>query len=144
MQFHKKCISRSAKKGVNLAMLPPSDDAVNLHVERAFLQVQEWLGNALEPRDYGWKIKDGLLEPIPMQQDPAPAYLMVVIQCNCKATKCQSGRCSCYRSSQRCTVACGCQNCENQEIIEDENEESEGECIDSSDSGDESEAENDD
>ena len=99
IQFHKKCSSKSAKMGVNLASLVLSEESVYLHLDRAYFQIQNWQGNALEPTDYGWEIKDGLLEPIPMQQDPAPVCLMGVTQCKCKATKCNSasGRCSCYR-----------------------------------------------
>ena len=57
---------------------------------------KKWVELNGVPTDYGWEIKDGLLEPIPMQQDPAPVCLMEVAQCKCKATKCTSGRCSCY------------------------------------------------
>ena len=94
IQFHMKCSSKSPKRGVNLASLVSSEDSVCLHLDRAYFQIQDWQGNALEPTDYGWEIKDGLLEPIPMQQDPAPVCLMEVTQCKCKATKCNSGRSS--------------------------------------------------
>ena len=99
IQLHKKCSSNSAKRGVKLASLVLSEDSVYLHLDRAYFQIQDWQGNALEPTDYGWEIKDGLLKPIPMQQDPVPVCLMEVTQCKCKATKCTSanGRCSCYR-----------------------------------------------
>ena len=97
IQFHRKCSSKSAKRGVNLSSLVLSEDSVNLHLDRVYFQIQDWQGNALKPTDYGWEIKDGLLEPILMQQDPAPVCLMEVMQCKCKATKCTSGRCSCYR-----------------------------------------------
>ena len=98
----------------------PSEDSVYLHLDRAYLQIQDWQGNALEPTDYGWEIKNGLLEPIPMQQDPAPVCLMEVTLCKCKATKSISGRCSCYRSSVTCSIVSGCQNCENQDVEEEE------------------------
>ena len=97
IQFHKKCSSKSAKRGVNLASLVLSKDSVYLHLDEAYFQIQDWQGNALEPTDYRWEIKDRLLENIPMQQDPAPVCLMEVTQCKFKATKCISGKCSCYR-----------------------------------------------
>ena len=97
IQFHKKCSSKSAKRGVNLASLVLSEDSVYLHLDRAYFQIQDWQGNALEPNDYGWEIKDELLEPIPIQQDPLPVCLMEITQCKCKATKCTTRRCSCYR-----------------------------------------------
>ena len=78
IQFHKKCSSKTTKRGVKLAYLVPSEDSVYLHLDRAYLQIQDWQGNALEPTDYGWEIKNGLLEPSPMQQDPAPVCLMEV------------------------------------------------------------------
>ena len=88
----------SQQRGVaNLSSLVLYEDSVYLHLDRAYFQIQDWQGNALEPTDYGWKIKDGLLESIPMKQDAAPVCLMEVPQCKCKATKCTSGRCSCYR-----------------------------------------------
>ena len=83
IQFHKKCSNKSAKRGVNLASLVPSEDSVCLHLDTAYFQIQDWQDNALEPTDYGWEIKDGLLEPIPMQQDPAPVCVMEVTQCKC-------------------------------------------------------------
>ena len=97
IQFHKKCSSKPTKRGVNLASLAPSEDSVCLHLNRAYFQIQDWQGNVLEPTDYGWEIKDGLLEPIPMQQDPAPVCLIEVTQCKYKATKCTSRRYSCNR-----------------------------------------------
>ena len=36
IQFHKKCSSKSAKRGVNLASLVPSEDSVYLHLGRIF------------------------------------------------------------------------------------------------------------
>ena len=105
IQFHKKCSSKSTKRGVNLASLVPSEDSVCLHLDIAYFQIRDWQGNALEPTDNGWEIKDGLLEPIPMRQDPAPICLMEVTQCKCKATKCTSGMCSWYlklRDVQHC------------------------------------------
>ena len=67
IQFHKKCSNKSTKRGVNLASLAPSEDSVCLNLDRAYFQIQDWQGNALEPTDYGWEIKNGLLEPIPMR-----------------------------------------------------------------------------
>ena len=49
-----------------------NQDSFYLHLNRAYFQIQDWQGNALELTEYGWEIKDGLLEPIPMQQDPVP------------------------------------------------------------------------
>ena len=51
IQFHKKCSSKSTKTGVNFASLAPSEDSVCLHLDRAYFQIHDWQGNALEPTD---------------------------------------------------------------------------------------------
>ena len=89
-QFHRKCSIKSTKRDVNLASLVPSEASVCLYLDIAYFQIQDWQGNALEPTDYGWEVKNGLLEPRPTRQDPVSVCLMEVTQCKCKATKCIS------------------------------------------------------
>ena len=34
--------------------LPPTSDAAKFHSHRVYLQVQAWLGNNMEPTEWGW------------------------------------------------------------------------------------------
>ena len=36
------------------------------------------IGTFLNPESFGWHMEDGILEPIPMRQEPAPHFLMEV------------------------------------------------------------------
>lgn len=110
--FKRKCFQKTTKKRVNLATLPPTEDALKLHAERAFLQVQEWQGHPLDPTLYGWALVDGKYQPIPMVQQPAPSQLMEIRQCGCK-TGCTTKRCSCFNSGNVCSTICNCVACEN-------------------------------
>ena len=48
----------------NLATLPPTSAAARQHSYRTFHQVQQWLGNALDPTDLGWESKNDHLRPV--------------------------------------------------------------------------------
>ena len=117
--------------------LPPAQtlDAAQLQSERAYLTIQEWEGNQLDPEGYGWQLKDGLLEPIPMRQDPGPPSLMDIKMCGC--TRGCNKRCSCYKDGRKCGSNCTCENCENTARSEsdlDSESDSEGsECYESDD-----------
>eukprot|EP00116_Pleurobrachia_bachei_P000625 sb/3460887/ len=91
--FKVRCNSKISKRQVSLDRLPPTIDAAHLHSERAFLTIQEWEGNPLEPEGYGWILEDGMLEPLPMRQKPGPHFLMDVKMCGC-TTGCDTQRCS--------------------------------------------------
>ena len=40
----------------DLATLPPTSAAARQHSYRSFHQVQQWLGNDLNPADWGWEL----------------------------------------------------------------------------------------
>ena len=44
--FKERCNDKARKKKINLERRPPTTDAVQLHAERAYLQVQVWDGNS--------------------------------------------------------------------------------------------------
>ncbi|GBM60633.1 hypothetical protein AVEN_271421-1 [Araneus ventricosus] len=44
----------AANTKVNLARLPPTTDATQLHAMRSYHQVQTWLGNEKDPLKWGW------------------------------------------------------------------------------------------
>jgi len=67
---------RNVRKNVNLASLPPTDDAAQFHPFRCYYQVQTWLRNELEPTEWGWKRNGGgSSSPIAMTHAPAPQKL---------------------------------------------------------------------
>lgn len=92
------------KKQVNLASLPPTSVAAHQHLFRVYYQVQVWLGNQLDPKDWGWKLIDNTLEPVQTLLPPAPEKLLNTIFCNCK--KGCSAKCGCRKVGLFCSLAC--------------------------------------
>ena len=80
----KKCAAKSTKKIVDMARLPPTTDAIHIHSKGAYVQIQTWIGNALNPENYGRKMRDGMLEPIFMLKKPTPDNLLDIKKCFCK------------------------------------------------------------
>ncbi|KAE8742582.1 hypothetical protein FOCC_FOCC011876 [Frankliniella occidentalis] len=92
---------------VLLADLPPTSDGARQHSLRVYLTVQDWLGNSLDPTEWGWYRGDRSLHPVPSKLPPAPQELLHLIACNCK-TGCRAGSgCSCRKADLPCTPACG-------------------------------------
>ena len=59
---------------------------------------------------------EGVLEPVPMRQAPAPPFLLDVKKCSC-STGCEGGRCSCLGNGLPCTNVCTCIDCKNPKNI---------------------------
>lgn len=119
-QCFMKAVGRN--KSVQLSMLPPTVDAAKEHLYRVYYQVQKWLGNELNPQDWGWVFKNGLLEPIKTSQPPAPDCLLNMIFCNC--SKGCGALCGCRKLGLQCSAVCGnCHgtSCLNAAPIEDHN-----------------------
>ena len=92
-------------KKFDLATLPPTSAAARQHSFRVYHQVQQWRGVALNPTDWGWRLKDGRLTPLPTLREPAPESLLHLITCNCRSG-CERN-CECRRSGLPCTSMCG-------------------------------------
>jgi hypothetical protein len=90
--------------------LPPTTDAARFHSQRVYLQVQAWLGNAMEATEWGWMLQTGrhgsVLKPRRMEKAAAPASLLKMVRCNCSG-KCEKNICSCRKNGLKCTLACG-------------------------------------
>ncbi|GBO38818.1 hypothetical protein AVEN_274190-1 [Araneus ventricosus] len=71
-------------KHVQLSCLPPTSAAAYQHLCPVDYQVQVWLGNELDPENWGWVLKDNSLEPIQTLLLPAPEKLLNTIFYNCK------------------------------------------------------------
>ena len=69
--FKDRCNDRSWKEKITLDRFPPAVVVVGLYSERAYQQIQDWQGNSLDPQLFDWKMVDDLLEPIPMNNEPA-------------------------------------------------------------------------
>ena len=69
---------------VQLSNLPPSNAAAHEHIKRVYYQVQTWLGNCLEPQDWGWMLQNQLLEPTTTILPPAPDELLNTIFASAK------------------------------------------------------------
>jgi hypothetical protein len=101
-----------AKKG--LEMLPPTRDALELHVARANHQAKIWLQADQEhihvssPIDtLGWKTEFGCLRAVWTRLPPVPDGCLQLVTCGCKS-KCRTARCTCYLKNLQCISACGC------------------------------------
>ena len=70
--------TRNSKR-VQLSCLPPTSASSSQHLYRVYYQVQVWLGNQLDPSDWGWKLVDNTLEPIDTLLPPAPERLLNTI-----------------------------------------------------------------
>ena len=60
----------------------------------------------MDPFTWGWKVLNGMMIPIPMQQAPAPPELLKIFCCDCKAG-CKNVRCTCVKNGLKCTQVYG-------------------------------------
>ena len=105
-----KCLERS---------LPPNKDCLYLHIQRANYQAAIYR-RSLEsqpdippPINHGWKIEGESFGITWMTLPPAPHSLLELVHCQCKATHCVKGRCTCRQNQLPCTDICKCVDCSN-------------------------------
>ncbi|KAK2554918.1 hypothetical protein P5673_023601 [Acropora cervicornis] len=104
---------RKVKK--NLDSLPPTKDALHLHIRRANFQCMIWK-KAKEPRpslsspeENGWFYKEGVLKPKLMNQEEVSASCLQLAFCGCSSgNSCINRRCTCVRMSLGCSKGCKC------------------------------------
>lgn len=107
-----------------LASLPPTTEAAQLHLKRVYLQVQSWLGNNLDPREWGWVEKDGYLDPQRNSKDIAPDFIIKLLFCGCKSVC--SKTCTCKKVGMKCSSSCTicigqyCDNATNVSFVEND------------------------
>ena len=111
---------------VEVQSLPPTTDAAKYHSFRVYCQVQEWMGNCVEPEKWGWCLRKGQFQPKTMDSPVAPDSLLKLVRCQCKGN-CDTRRCSCKRNELDCSSACGeckglCQNSKSDADTDDSNE----------------------
>lgn len=121
------------KSNFDLIKLPPTSEGAHQHLLRVYLQVQFWIGNELQPTNWGWRyenVKENgrtkkALRPVPSTKPFAPDDLLHLLSCNCK-TPC-GPYCRCRKSGFKCSVMCtNCNglSCLNSTTIHEETEES--------------------
>ena len=77
---------RNIREKVDLATLPPTGNAARYeyHLYRTINEVQTWLGNEPEPKQWGWR--QGYcsqMESVTVTNPPVPQKLLELISCNC-------------------------------------------------------------
>lgn len=101
-------------KGRLQEALPPTSDAVHLHIRRAHYQTMVWKQARLPIQqlpmatDMGWQMSSGHLVPELMSLPPIPKTCEIV-SCGC-VSGCLTKRCSCRKIDLACTEACKCSN----------------------------------
>ena len=120
---------QSCSTAVRPESLNPTCGSASFHSLRVYHQVQDWLGNALDPTKCSWKVVGGKLYPIYMSKSPASKKLLKIIRCGCK-TDCSKKTCTCFKYGLTCTETCticrgiSCLNVERMEEDADANLES--------------------
>ena len=105
--------------------LPPTEDALRLHLMRVNYQVAEWKGALnsehmpANPIGSGWILEDGNLSIHWTINKPAPEEILEFVSCSCKKSKCTTNNCQCRAIELQCTDLCGCCQCNN---FDDSNE----------------------
>lgn len=118
----------SKSKKVDLRKIIPTVDGLTQHIKRVYFQIQTWLGEKLNPLDWGWELYNEELSPITMTKEAGPPEILNTISCGCK-TDC-GNRCGCRRNGLKCSLACkNCigGNCSNQAVIAEQDGEDGGE-----------------
>ena len=124
LKYHQVMKQNKKKKtgltSFRLESLPPTSAAMKYHSYRAYLTVQEWLGNPLLANDWGWESIDGMLSPICTDRPAATHSILRMVSCGCK-TGCGK-RCSCRKAGLDCSPMCSScigQSCSNACPIDD-------------------------
>ena len=105
--------------------LPPTSDALTLHLRRANYEAFEWKQALLldhqftDPQGNGWKKINDTLEIEWTSQPSGPEKILDFITCKCKKTSCKKNVCNCRKSKLPCSGLCECLLCENNEVNED-------------------------
>ena len=125
-QLRYKMFSRAGlKTKTDLSRLLPTSSAARQHFLRTYHQIQKWIGEEKNALNWGWKERNGVLEPMTTDQEPIPRILLDIVSCGC-TTNC-SRACGCRNAGLKCSVLCKIccgETCTNaKEDVEDSNDE---------------------
>ena len=97
-----------------LEMLPPTSDALALHMSRANYQTKVWLQSnkadvvVPDPEETGgWQVTARGLEVVWLRTPSVPSSCLELVACGCKS-KCRTRACRCHKIGQPCIPTCGC------------------------------------
>ena len=130
--------------------LPPTKDALILHIQRCNYQVGEWKEALLadhnpgNPDGRGWERTDDGLQIKWMTNSPAPEEILELVTCNCKKSNCATNACPCFVVNLKCVDLCNCKSCQNSEFDDEGESEFDSDDESEDESDDESEGESDD
>ncbi|GBO46041.1 hypothetical protein AVEN_72608-1 [Araneus ventricosus] len=104
---YNKEVTKTLSSKFNLETLPLTIAATSPH-SFVYLQVQQWLGNNLDPTEWGPFMKDGRLNRVPSTLTAASEELLQLISCSCKITLTRdcSAKCQCKKADLYCTLLC--------------------------------------
>ena len=104
--LYNRSVSKASITSVfKLESLPPSTAAAKFHCYRAYHTVQLWLGNELDPTEWGWRVSlTGILIPLETDKPVVPDNVLRMISCGCKSGCGRS--CGCRRAGLKCSVMC--------------------------------------
>lgn len=102
---YNRSISRSSlASSFKLESLPPTSAAARQHSLRTYLTVQQWKGNMLNPKEWGWRHQDDVMVSVPTDKPLAPECLLKLVACGCKG---HCGKaCGCRKLGLHCTSMC--------------------------------------
>ena len=98
-------------RGMTIERLPPTRDALYLHIRRSHYQTLVWRQAHLQypilpqPEIMGWKMEGHYLVPKLTSLPPVPDACQELITCTC-TTGCKTARCGCKPNP--CTASCKC------------------------------------
>ena len=108
------------QKDVDPRRLPPTSSSAKYHSLRVFHQVQEWLGNNLDPLLYGWERRELKLSPKTSDMGIAPEGALKMLKCGCQTTCIKN--CSCRKVNINCNDFCRCSDdkCQNNKTVKED------------------------
>ncbi|CAG9818055.1 unnamed protein product [Phaedon cochleariae] len=91
--------------------LPPTSDALRLHLLRCHYQVNVWENahharpEVMDPESYGWRLHQDEYIPILMTLEPVPKACTDILTYNC-LSHCLKTMCTCKKNGLTCTKLC--------------------------------------
>ena len=90
--------------------LPQPPSPIHRGVYRAYIAVQQWIGNNVCPNDWGWQYMDGSLVPFTTDRPIAPTRGLRIVFCGCKT----GFRKTCRHRKARLYCTAMCSHCNGQ------------------------------